>query len=105
MGSPVPEKMRPTISGARARRMGRPVKRTAVPDSDSPLVPANTWMTARSPSSATTRPVRTPSAVRISTSSSLPAPLTPSTATSGPLMSERPRYSMQWRVKALTSFP
>lgn len=58
MGSPAPLKMRPTISGASARRMGLPVKRLAVPESVMPLVPANTWMTARSPSNAAMRPAR-----------------------------------------------
>ena len=94
MGSPAPLKMRPTISGASARRMGLPVKRLAVPESVMPLVPANTWMTARSPSNAAMRPRRVPVAVFISTISSKPTPFTPSTATSGPLMSERPKYSI-----------
>ena len=85
---------RPSQASPTPMRIGWPEKRTAVPVVAMPAVPSSTWITARSRSRSRTTPWRSPSARRISTSSSHPTSSTPATTSSGPSTRRMSVYSM-----------
>ena len=94
MGSPRPLNTRPIISRDTSSSRGRPANRTLVDAIDNPRVPPKAWIIAISSVTSSTLPIRVfPPGSVISTISSNPTPLTPSTITMGPEMCDRPIYS------------